>query len=121
MGFEARNRVELFDGCRTQPCQGTENSTLDLCNLSILNSINKRVLCLCCVILQFLGSVLLAEWRNLVEVHLQVVRHFLSKLIFWRRHAHGLLNERRSGSQQNAFLCAALNQREVRATENGLR
>jgi len=37
------------------------------------------------VVLEFLGRVLLTEGRDFVEVHLQVMRHFLGELILGGR------------------------------------
>mmetsp|Transcript_4854 Transcript_4854/g.10718 ORF Transcript_4854/g.10718 Transcript_4854/m.10718 type:complete len:217 (-) Transcript_4854:184-834(-) len=76
------NGVELLDCCSPQAGQCTEHCTLDLGDLGILDGINQGVLRLRGMVLQLLGSVLLAEWRNLIEVHLQVVGHLLRQLVF---------------------------------------
>merc|ERR1719326_158776 len=81
LGLKARNSIELLDGCRTEAGQGTEYRALDLRNLSVLHGIDQGVLGLCGVVLQLLGSVLLTERSNFVEVHLQVVCHLLGKVI----------------------------------------
>merc|ERR550525_2272323 len=81
--LKARYGVKLFDSCRTKARQGSENSTLNLCNLSVLHSIHEGVLSFCCMVLQLFGSVLLAERRDLVEIHLQVMGHLLCKFVLW--------------------------------------
>ena len=43
LSFQARNGIKLFDLGRPQPCQGTENCTLDLRNLGILDSVDKSI------------------------------------------------------------------------------
>merc|ERR1719352_22502 len=82
LSLQTGNRVKLLDGGSTQTSECPEHGTLDLSDLSILHGIDKSVLGLRCMILQLLGSVLLAERSNLIEVHLQVVCHFLSQLVF---------------------------------------
>ena len=75
--LEARDGVELLDGGRTQTRQRAEDRALDLSDLSVLHRVHERVLRLGRVVLELLRRVLLAEGRDLVEVHLQVVRHLL--------------------------------------------
>merc|ERR1719235_2673976 len=87
--LEARDRVELLDSRRAKARQGAENRTLDLRHLSVLHSINQRVLRLCSVVLQLLRSVLLTERRNLVEVHLQIMGHLLGEVVLRRPRARG--------------------------------
>merc|ERR1740121_2949331 len=79
--FQSRDRVKLLDGCSAQTCQGTEYCTLNLRHLGVLHCIHQSVLCLRCMVLQLFGRVLLAKWRNLIEVHLKVVRHLLGQLV----------------------------------------
>merc|ERR1719464_1915196 len=42
--LQTSNRIKLFDGCCTQASQSTEHCPLDLCDFSILHSINECVL-----------------------------------------------------------------------------
>jgi len=79
--LQASDRVELLDRRRAEARQRTEHGTLDLCHLRVLHRINERVLRLGGVVLELLRRVLLTERGNLVEVHLQIVRHLLSQLI----------------------------------------
>merc|ERR1719189_456001 len=88
LGFQTRDRIELLDGRGTQSCQRTEHCTLDLCNLGIFDSVYEGVLGACSVVLQLLRCVLLPEWCDLVEIHLQVMSHFLRQLVLGRHH-HG--------------------------------
>merc|ERR1719272_681888 len=83
--LEAGNCVKLLDGGCTKARQGTEDCAFNLGNLSILHCVNKRVLSLRGVVLQLLGRVLLSERSDLVEVHLQVIGHFLCELILRSR------------------------------------
>merc|ERR1719336_1208992 len=73
--------IKLFYGRGSQARQGPEHCTLNFCNFCILNSIHKGVLSLCRMILQLLGSVLLPERGNLVEIHLEIVSHLLREVI----------------------------------------
>merc|ERR1719375_2607545 len=82
LSLEASNSIELLDGSCTKPCQCTEDGTLDLGHLCVLNSIDKSVLGLRCVVLQLLCGIFLPKGCNLVEVHLKIVCHFLCQLIF---------------------------------------
>eukprot|EP00405_Crypthecodinium_cohnii_P052009 CAMPEP_0206599102 /NCGR_PEP_ID=MMETSP0325_2-20121206/44994_1 /ASSEMBLY_ACC=CAM_ASM_000347 /TAXON_ID=2866 /ORGANISM="Crypthecodinium cohnii, Strain Seligo" /LENGTH=165 /DNA_ID=CAMNT_0054110139 /DNA_START=87 /DNA_END=584 /DNA_ORIENTATION=- len=79
--LEASNGVELLDGSSTEASQGSEDSPLDLSDLSVLHCINQGVLSLRSMILQFFGGIFLSKWSDLVEVHLQVVRHLLSQVL----------------------------------------
>merc|ERR1719446_235568 len=81
LSLETSNGVELFDGGGSQACESTEDGPFDFRNFCILNSVNKGVLGLGCMVLKLLGSVLFAKWCDLVEVHLEVVSHFLRELI----------------------------------------
>merc|ERR1719146_276914 len=83
LSLEPGNCVKLLDCGRTQTSECPEHGSLNLSDLSILHSINKSVLCLRSMILQLLGSVLLAERSNLIEVHLKVMRHLLGEFILW--------------------------------------
>merc|ERR1719482_1412643 len=83
LSFEPGNRVKLLDGGGTQTSECPEHGSLDLSDLSILDGIDKSVLGFRCMILQLLGSVLLAERSNLIEVHLKIMRHLLGKFILW--------------------------------------
>merc|ERR1719162_2543530 len=79
--FEPRDSIEFLDGGGSQTCQCSKYCTLDFCNLCILNGINKSILRFGGMILKFLSCVFLAERRNLIEVHLQIMGHFCSKLV----------------------------------------
>merc|ERR1719263_1985639 len=83
LSLQTGNRVKLLDGGSTQTSECPEHGSLNLSDLSILNGIDKSVLGLGCMILQLLGSVLLAERSNLVEVHLEVMCHLLGKFVLW--------------------------------------
>merc|ERR1719263_1583377 len=83
LSLQTGNRVELLDCGRTQTRECPEHGSLNLSDLSILNGIDKSVLSFRCMILQLLGSVLLAERSNLIEVHLQVMSHLFRELILW--------------------------------------
>merc|ERR1719247_2591558 len=83
LSLQTGNRVKLLDGGSTQTSECPEHGTLDLSDLSILNGIDKSVLGLRCMVLQLLGSVLLAERSNLIEVHLKIMRHLFGKFILW--------------------------------------
>merc|ERR1719407_180364 len=69
LSLEPGNCVKLLDCGRTQTSECPEHGSLDLSDLSILHSIDKSVLGLRCMILQLLGSILLAERSNLVQDH----------------------------------------------------
>merc|ERR1719230_1517401 len=83
LGLQACNSVELLDRGSTQAGQCPEDSTLDLCDLCVLHCIDEGILRLCCMVLEFLGGVLLTERSDLVEVHLEVVSHLGGELILW--------------------------------------
>merc|ERR1719231_2237545 len=55
--LQTRNCIELLDRCCSEASQGTEDRTLDLCNLCVLDSIDDSILRLRRVILQLLGGV----------------------------------------------------------------
>ena len=44
LGLQARDGIELLDGRGTEARQRTEDRALDLSNLSVLDSVNERVL-----------------------------------------------------------------------------
>merc|ERR1719171_1221262 len=94
LSLKARNRVEFFDSRCAKARKRAEHCTLDLRHLGVLHGINQRVLRLCSVVLELLRSVLLTEWRNLVEVHLKIVGHLLRQVILRRRHMGSHLQER---------------------------
>jgi len=75
LGLQTRDGVELLDRRSTEPGQRPEHRPLDLRHLGVLHCVHQGVLGLRRVVLELLRSVLLAEGRDLVEVHLQVVRH----------------------------------------------
>merc|ERR1719265_847328 len=79
--LQASDGIKLLDCCSTQPGQSPEDCPLNFCHLRVLHGIYQCVLCLCCMVLQLLGRVLFAKRRNLVEVHLKVMRHLLCQLI----------------------------------------
>mmetsp|Transcript_1296 Transcript_1296/g.4018 ORF Transcript_1296/g.4018 Transcript_1296/m.4018 type:complete len:250 (+) Transcript_1296:51-800(+) len=79
--LQPRDGVKFLDGCCPEPRKGTEDRPLDLRDLRVLHGVHERVLRLRGVVLQLLGGVLLAEGRDLVEVHLQVVRHLLGQVV----------------------------------------
>merc|ERR1719231_929646 len=81
LGLQTRDGIELLNGSSSETRQGTEDCALDFRNLSILHRIDQGVLSLRSVILQFFRCVLLAEWSDLVEVHFQIMRHLLRKII----------------------------------------
>merc|ERR1719440_1117873 len=81
--LQSGNGIELFDGGCTQTGQSAEDCALDLCNLCILDGVDKGILGIGGMILKLLGGVLFAERCNLIEVHLQVVCHLLRKLVLW--------------------------------------
>merc|ERR1719210_2271588 len=83
LSFQPCNCVKLLDGSSTQARQSPEHCAFDLGHLGILYSIYQSVLGLCCMILQLLRRVLFAKGSNFVEVHLEIVGHFLGELIFW--------------------------------------
>merc|ERR1719323_245631 len=83
LGFKASYRIELLDGSGAEACEGTEDSALDLSHLGILHSIDQCVLRLCRMVLELLGGILFAERGNLIEVHLQVMRHLLCQIVLW--------------------------------------
>merc|ERR1719243_267037 len=83
LSFEPGNSVKFLNRGGTQTSECPEHGSLNLSDLSILNGIDKRVLGFRCMILQLLGSVLLAERSNLIEVHLQVMSHLFRELILW--------------------------------------
>merc|ERR1712196_552339 len=88
LGLKTSYRVKLLDRRRAQTSKRAEDRTLDFRDLCVLDRIDQRVLRLCRVVLQLLCGVLLTEGSNLVEVHLEVVRHLLRKVILGgRRHA----------------------------------
>merc|ERR1719310_301647 len=81
LSLQACDGVKLLDGRGTQAGQRPEDRALDLSHLRILDGVDEGVLRLGRVVLELLGRVLLAEWRNLVEVHLQVVGHLLGQVV----------------------------------------
>jgi len=83
LSFQPGNRVELLDRGCTQTGQSAEDGAFDLSHLRILNCVNQCVLSLCGVVLQFLRGVFFPERSNLVEVHLQIVRHLLRQIVRW--------------------------------------
>merc|ERR1719367_1459178 len=88
--FKPGDGIELLDcGC-AQPRQGSEDGTLYLRNLGVLYRVHEGVLRLCRVVLQLLCGVLLAERGDFVEVHFEVVRHLLRKLVFRSRFSPAL-------------------------------
>ena len=64
-----KNRVKLLDRGCAKAGQCAEHGPFDLCNLRILHRIDKGVLCLRCVVLEFFGGVLFAKGSNFVEIH----------------------------------------------------
>merc|ERR1719449_396390 len=80
--LKARNRIEFLDGGSTQPSESPKNCTFDLCDLSVLNCIHQGVLSFCCMVLKLLGRVFFTKRSDLVEIHLQIVRHLLGELVF---------------------------------------
>merc|ERR1719178_484974 len=72
LSFKTSNGVELFDGRCAQPGEGAEYGALDLGNLCVLHCVDEGVLRLGSVVLQFLGSIFLAEWRDLIEIHFEI-------------------------------------------------
>merc|ERR1719263_1639131 len=92
LSFEPGNGVELLDCGRTETSESPEHGSLNFSDLSILNGIDKSVLGFRCMILQLLGSVLLAERSNLIEVHLKIMRHLLGKFIPGARPAESCKN-----------------------------
>merc|ERR1719171_1418897 len=83
--LEAGDGIELLDRRGTEPSERTEDCTLDLRNLGVLDGVDEGVLRVRRVVLQLLRRVLLAERCNLVEVHLEVVRHLLRQSILRSR------------------------------------
>merc|ERR1719235_809436 len=81
--LQSRNGVELLDGGCAQSCESTEDCPLYLGHLRVLDGVDQGVLRFGCVVLQLLGSVLLTKWCDLVEVHLQVMRHLLGQFVLW--------------------------------------
>merc|ERR1719158_1169887 len=81
LSLKTSNGVKFFDRGGTQASESPEDSTLDFGNLGVLHSVDQGVLCLCCVILQLFGGVLLTKGCNLIEVHFEVVCHLFRKLI----------------------------------------
>mmetsp|Transcript_68621 Transcript_68621/g.196816 ORF Transcript_68621/g.196816 Transcript_68621/m.196816 type:complete len:351 (+) Transcript_68621:138-1190(+) len=79
--LQAGDRVELLDGRCAQLRQGPKHRALNLGDFGVLDGINQSVLGLRGMVLQLLGGVLLAKRRDLVEVHLEIVRHLLSELV----------------------------------------
>merc|ERR1719428_1969433 len=80
--LETSNGIKFLYGCGTQTRQGPENCTFDLCDLGVLHGIDKGVLRLCSMVLEFLRCIFLTKGRDLIEVHLEIVGHLLCKLIF---------------------------------------
>merc|ERR1719473_2180879 len=91
--------IKFLDCCSTKPRQCSEDCAFDLSHFSILNCIHKGVLRLGCMVLQLLGCVLLTKRCNLVEIHLQVMCHFLRKLILRRLACHGTDEHKRNQSK----------------------
>jgi len=77
LSLQPGNRVKLLDRRCTQTGQSAEDGAFDFGNLCVLNCVNQSVLSLSSVILEFLCGVFLPERCNLVEIYLQIVRHFL--------------------------------------------
>merc|ERR1719326_1864771 len=75
--LEACNGIELLDRRSTETCKSPENSTFDLRDFSVLNSVHQGILGLGRMVLKFFSCVFLAKRCNLVEVHLKVVCHLL--------------------------------------------
>mmetsp|Transcript_31404 Transcript_31404/g.71708 ORF Transcript_31404/g.71708 Transcript_31404/m.71708 type:complete len:222 (-) Transcript_31404:292-957(-) len=95
LSLQAGDSVELLDGSSSETSKRTEHSTLNLCNLCILDSVHKGVLCLGGVVLELFGSIFLAERSYLVKVLLEVVGHFLRQVIFRRTVACRILEQSR--------------------------
>merc|ERR1719272_2279331 len=81
LGLQPRDGVELLDGRRAEPGERAEHGALDLGDLRVLHGVDERVLRLRRVVLELLRRVLLAEGRDLVEVHLEVVCHLLGEVV----------------------------------------
>merc|ERR1719160_256464 len=79
--FKPGDGIKFLDRGSAQTSQRSEDSPLDLCDLCVLHSVDQGVLGLCGMVLELLGRVFLTKWSDLIEVHLQVMRHFLGKLI----------------------------------------
>ena len=95
LGLEAGNGIEFLNRGSTETGKCTEDRTLNLRNFRILNRIDEGILRLGGVVLELLGSVLFAEWSDLVKVHFQIMSHFLCELILWCRIAtHTTGNDR---------------------------
>merc|ERR1719199_2022565 len=71
--LEASDGIELLDCGSAKACEGAEDRTLDLGHLSILHRIDKGVLGLGGVVLQFFSGVLLSERSYFVKVHFEIV------------------------------------------------
>merc|ERR1719158_1666514 len=79
--FKTCYGVKLLDGSSTQTSQCPKHCPLDFCNLSILDSIHQGVLRLGGMVLKLLCRVFFAKGCNLVEIHFQIMCHFLCELI----------------------------------------
>merc|ERR550514_1599058 len=109
--LEAGDRVELLDRRRAEARERAEDRALDLGHLGVLHRVHERVLRVRRMVLELLRRVLLTERRNLVEVHLQVVRHLLGELVLRRRVLTALhLHER-----HRRLLVAEVNVRRIAA------
>lgn len=72
-----RDGVEFLDRGSPEAGQRPEDGTFDFRDFRVLNSVNQGILRLGGMVLKFLRGVLFSERRNFVEVHLQVVGHFV--------------------------------------------
>mmetsp|Transcript_1295 Transcript_1295/g.4015 ORF Transcript_1295/g.4015 Transcript_1295/m.4015 type:complete len:253 (+) Transcript_1295:51-809(+) len=113
--LQPRDGVKFLDGCCPEPRKGTEDRPLDLRDLRVLHGVHERVLRLRGVVLQLLGGVLLAEGRDLVEVHLQVVRHLLGQVVFGGARAQDLAGQLQQLHARAALAAACLQGCRVRA------
>mmetsp|Transcript_66431 Transcript_66431/g.192510 ORF Transcript_66431/g.192510 Transcript_66431/m.192510 type:complete len:237 (+) Transcript_66431:2-712(+) len=87
--LEPGDGIELLDRRRAEAGQGAEHGALDLGDLGVLHGIHEGILRLRRVVLELFGGVLFAEWCDLVEIHLEIVRHLLRQVVL-RRLLRGL-------------------------------
>merc|ERR1719316_1344474 len=99
LGFKTSDSIKLLDGCSTKPGQCAKDSTFDLSDLGVFYSVHQGILSLGSMILEFFGCVFFAKRCNLVEVHLQVVRHLFRKLILWSPGPRKRQEEKESSSK----------------------
>merc|ERR1719453_2076456 len=106
LSLKTGDGIELLDcGC-AKTSQGTEHRTLDFSHLCVFNGIHQCVLSLRGMILEFLCCVLLAERRDLVEVHLEVMGHLFGELVF--RSSHSSAGNQECEGEDGAHHCQAM-------------